>query len=152
MTVQSTSKIQPSLYGSGSIHKHGPQLTRGSDFVWFCLWTIGCQDDSEMPPLKALALHHIPTQIIAGCFCTISPTWATASGSEREREGLGRRLNYWHGKLALKRAHASLRNYPLCIETAPPPSSQTHTHNGLTNTTKNGRWAVTEHGQRAPGC
>lgn len=60
---------------------------------------------------------------------------------ERER-GIGRQLNYWHGELALKRAHASLRNYPLCIETAPPPSA--HTHNGLTNTTKNGKWTLTD--------
>lgn len=55
------------------------------------LGSMGCHNDSAMPPPEALAIHHIPTEIIARCFCTISPTWTSASGSERGREGERRR-------------------------------------------------------------
>lgn len=62
-----------------------------------------------------------------------------------EREGGGgvsRRLNHWHGEPALKRVHASLHNYPLCIETT---SIIKDADSGLISTSKNGSWSVTEH-------
>lgn len=87
--------------------------------------------------------------MFAGCYCTASPTWATASGLKRHREGgeeggggVSRRLNHWHGEPALKRVHASLHNYPLCIETT---SIIKDADSGLISTSKNGSWSVQEH-------
>lgn len=62
-----------------------------------------------------------------------------------EREGgrgVSRRLNHWHGEPALKRVHASLHNYPLCIETT---SIIKDADSGLISTSKNGSWSVQEH-------
>lgn len=99
-----------------------------------------------MFPHRVISLRYIPVQIFAGWYCTGSPTWATASGLKRHREGgrwgVSRQLNHWHGEPALKRVHASLHNYPLCIETT---SIIKDADSGLIGTSKNGSWSVTEH-------
>lgn len=61
--------------------------------------------------------------------------------------GFSRRLNHWHGEAALKRVHASLHNYPLCIETT---TIIKDAERGLISTSKNGSWSVTEHAVRGP--
>lgn len=114
------------------------------------LWTNGWSDDSAVPlqsPCSSTTYQH------CSVWAVFAPLVPHGQQHQAQRGGggvfPGRQLNCRRGELALIRAHASLHNYPLYIETA-PPTPNTHTHNNLTNTTINGRWTVTEQGQRPP--